>query len=452
MRDMAVSLYHAGGGLTKDHTNVYVRRDADYRINIHLRKMNYSLIIAPRQQGKTSLINNLANQSIHPNMVFVYIDLSTVNRATEQAWYQSFCPRILRQVQACLPDAKQISIPTNGSDWREFLANFAMLLTEKDYRSAIILDEIGAATFPGIRDFFGALRDVYSSRQFESHFNQLTFVLVGSFDPRDLIKDDAVSPFNIAQDIPLPDFTYVQVQELVKKGHWPKDLAESMSRRIYYWTSGQPYLTQKLCSILENDSSLDVDQSVKKLRCEDGNHLKPILNKLQNHIDLQQYLNKILAGEKLKYYPNEFLLQAQLHLMGLIKSDEDEHCIIRNNIYKQILAGNKTDEEQSDAPLIDSRELLPVTTNPTENVQDFIGDDKHSRSYHGVIRRKLVSYFSIDELRTMCFDLGIQYEDFPVTLGGMSRELIASCERSGRISQLIEECRQQRPGVMWEES
>ena len=350
-------LYHAGGGLTKDHTDIYVHRNADYQINIHLRKMNYSLIIAPRQQGKTSLINNLTSQNIHPNMIFVYIDLSTVNRANEQTWYRSFCSRILRQVKTLLPDAKQIPIPTNGSDWREFLADFAVLLTEEDYRSAIILDEIGAVTFPGTRGFFGALRDVYSSRQFEPYFNQLTFVLVGSFDPRDLIEDDAVSPFNIAQDIPLPDFTYAQVQQLVKKGSWSRDLAESISHRIYYWTNGQPYLTQKLCSILESNSSLNVDQSVKKLRREDGNHLKPLLNKFHNQAHSQQYLNRIFAGEKLKYYPNEFPQQAQLHLMGLIKSDQDGCCIVRNHIYKQILIqaksfGEKTMLETISIPIL----------------------------------------------------------------------------------------------------
>lgn len=63
------------------------------------------------------------------------------------------------------------------------------------------------------------------------------------------------------------------------------------------------------------------------------------------------------------------------------------------------------------------------------------------------LRRRLAAHFSLDELRTLCFDLGIAHENLPDTLDGMARELVRFCERHGRISELMEVLNQLRPGI-----
>ncbi|MEZ4592791.1 MAG: TIR domain-containing protein [Chloroflexota bacterium] len=66
------------------------------------------------------------------------------------------------------------------------------------------------------------------------------------------------------------------------------------------------------------------------------------------------------------------------------------------------------------------------------------------------LRENLNAYFSETELRVLCFDLGIEYEN----LGGRSKpekilELIGMMQRHGRLEQLIALVRQQRPFVNW---
>ncbi|WP_420632013.1 TIR domain-containing protein [Candidatus Leptofilum sp.] len=66
------------------------------------------------------------------------------------------------------------------------------------------------------------------------------------------------------------------------------------------------------------------------------------------------------------------------------------------------------------------------------------------------LRENLNNYFSETELRVLCFDLGIDYED----LGGRSKaekvlELIGMMQRHGRLDQLIDIVRQQRPHSSW---
>lgn len=66
------------------------------------------------------------------------------------------------------------------------------------------------------------------------------------------------------------------------------------------------------------------------------------------------------------------------------------------------------------------------------------------------LRENMGAYLSESELATLCFDMGIDYE----SLGGEGkeariRELIALCERNGRLEELLENCRALRPNAPW---
>jgi hypothetical protein len=61
-------------------------------------------------------------------------------------------------------------------------------------------------------------------------------------------------------------------------------------------------------------------------------------------------------------------------------------------------------------------------------------------------------YFSESELRTLTFDLGLDYEMLPgPTKGDKARELVAQLWRSGRLVELVELGRGMRPNVAWPE-
>jgi hypothetical protein len=66
------------------------------------------------------------------------------------------------------------------------------------------------------------------------------------------------------------------------------------------------------------------------------------------------------------------------------------------------------------------------------------------------LRQLLTKYFNESELRTLCFDLRIDYEN--LGSGGkadQARELVAHLERHGRIPELLETGKQMRPDVPW---
>jgi Effector-associated domain 7/TIR domain len=66
------------------------------------------------------------------------------------------------------------------------------------------------------------------------------------------------------------------------------------------------------------------------------------------------------------------------------------------------------------------------------------------------LRQNLVDSFSDTELRDLCFDLGIDYEDLPGQgKAAKARELVAYCERRGLTTELIKKCSELRPHVSW---
>ena len=65
-------------------------------------------------------------------------------------------------------------------------------------------------------------------------------------------------------------------------------------------------------------------------------------------------------------------------------------------------------------------------------------------------RAMLEELFTMDNLKTLCFDLGLDHE----ALGcdnkeELSRELVGEMWRNGRFWELVAVCRERRPGVVW---
>lgn len=62
------------------------------------------------------------------------------------------------------------------------------------------------------------------------------------------------------------------------------------------------------------------------------------------------------------------------------------------------------------------------------------------------------THFDLGEVKDLCFDLGISYDDLPGDGEGKAsrvRELVAYCERNGLAEHLLALCQQRRPHVNW---
>jgi hypothetical protein len=67
------------------------------------------------------------------------------------------------------------------------------------------------------------------------------------------------------------------------------------------------------------------------------------------------------------------------------------------------------------------------------------------------LRQNLATYFSFDELSTLSFDLGIDFDNIGgEAKEGKARELVKYCYRNGRLDDLLKGAKQAKPKVDWE--
>ncbi|MCI0398096.1 MAG: aminoglycoside phosphotransferase family protein [Chloroflexi bacterium] len=77
-------------------------------------------------------------------------------------------------------------------------------------------------------------------------------------------------------------------------------------------------------------------------------------------------------------------------------------------------------------------------------------DDKPVVNKRITLRQMMAEHFSLEELRTLCYDLHIEFDDLSGSgKEGKIRALITYCERRGRVEDLVDACRKQRENVNW---
>ena len=67
-----------------------------------------------------------------------------------------------------------------------------------------------------------------------------------------------------------------------------------------------------------------------------------------------------------------------------------------------------------------------------------------------VLQRLLVAHFDLDELKTLCFDVHVDFDELAgETKSAKARELVKHCYRHGLLDKLHEAGQRQRPGADW---
>ena len=74
-----------------------------------------------------------------------------------------------------------------------------------------------------------------------------------------------------------------------------------------------------------------------------------------------------------------------------------------------------------------------------------------SAQYLSKLHKQIDQYFSFSEVRTLCFDLGVDYENIPGDhRSAFIRNLIVSLAKQNRLQELVAHIKAQRPFVDWD--
>jgi formylglycine-generating enzyme required for sulfatase activity/energy-coupling factor transporter ATP-binding protein EcfA2 len=271
-RAPAARFFTVGGTMDPDAPS-YVERRADAELLDHLLASDVCSILSPRQMGKSSLIARAMARLEKRSVECVTVDLQRVGTASLST--EEFYLSVLHQVSRQL--TPPMTLPSIQAWWRRrrgltAVDRFATFLEDavigQPRRTlAVFVDEIDKMLDVTFSDeFFGCLRALYNARARNADLRRLTFVLSGVAAPRDLVKDENLSPFNIGHSIELTDFTITEALKLTEPWSVTAPGAERLLKRVLYWTGGHPYLTHRLCAeVAETRPGAAAEQDIDRV-------------------------------------------------------------------------------------------------------------------------------------------------------------------------------------------
>ncbi|WP_414754496.1 AAA-like domain-containing protein [Anabaena sp. CCY 9910] len=249
--------YQVGGSLPSDDPN-YVIRQADKQLYASLKAGDFCYVLNSRQMGKSSLLHRTSNHLTKEGHICIYIDVTRLGSedTTTEQWYKGIIISIFYSLN--------LSEKVNFQQWWKMQSGLSpiqklnqfveevLLPHNQSGRIFIFIDEIDSLLSLNfsVSDFFAWIRHCYNQRAHDPKFQRLGFAVFGVVSPSELITDKRRTPFNIGTAIQLYGFTLDEATPLLKGLEEVISQPQAVLQKIIDWTSGQPFLTQKLCQLV----------------------------------------------------------------------------------------------------------------------------------------------------------------------------------------------------------
>lgn len=353
------------GGTIGSESPTYIKRVADENLYTSLLQGDFCYVLTSRQMGKSSLKVRVMEKLRQDGVKCSSIDASFAGdneNVTANQWYRGLINRWVNDLGL----KKFVNVKEFWAQHEEFafserLDEFVntILFTHINSPVVIFIDEIDSTIdLDFTDDFFTWIRYCFNVREENSNYKRLTFCFVGVATPTDLIKNQTRTPFNIGKSIEPLRFQENQLNPLMEGLRGQVADLEKVQHEIHKWTGGQPFLTQRLCYLIQSElgqitlgqEEESITQLVENKIIENWEyndepvHLKTIRDRLLKDEDkavsllglYQQILEGMESKESIEVADNLSEVMA-LRLTGLVVSEEGR-LFVYNQIYQRVFS------------------------------------------------------------------------------------------------------------------
>ncbi len=347
-------------------------------------KGKYFTINRPRQFGKTTTLFLLDKAlNLREDYVALKISFEGIDTDTHQhqgSFINEFMIILARRLEFLkFSDASQFiskhrSEMTNLPALSRFITKLVATMPSKSW--VLMIDEVDKSSNNQLfLDFLGMLRNKYLYRN-EGEETFQSIILAGVHDIKTLKRKISPgetsgynSPWNIAVDFKVDlSFAPSEIETMLQDYSLDKQIKPDISAiatRLYYYTSGYPYLVSKLCKLIdeeilpnrsEKNWSVDDIDTAFKMIVDEGyttTLFDSLIKNLENNQELyNNVFNLVINGQTLPFNITVPVINLG-HLYGIFK-ESAKKCQIHNRIYEQRIYSYLVTKSltQTDEPLL----------------------------------------------------------------------------------------------------
>ncbi len=326
----------------------------------------YFAISRPRQYGKTTMLKGIAQElRRRPGYLALSISFESLGIEDFQA-AANFCEAFLRLLEARAAQEQQDELAAfllAQSTQVKKMSVLSRVITEMVQLSGkkvvLLIDEVDKSSNNQMfLDFLGVLRSKYLDAQDGMDTTFLSVVLAGVHDVKTLkakLRPDEEakqnSPWNIAAEFKvtmslLPHEIVPMLEDYARERGVTLD-APALAERLYYYTSGYPFLVSALCKIVDEEMLPeradknwhlgDIDEAARRLihSTRSNTNFDSLIKNLENHTKLYELVYSILLeGKTIPYNIHHPGIGLGV-LFGILRNGEGLN--IHNRIYAEVI-------------------------------------------------------------------------------------------------------------------
>ncbi len=328
-----------------------------------VKKGKYFIINRPRQYGKTTtlfLLNNILKET--EDFLPIKISFEGIGDLIFEDEGR-FCNGFLKLLQRTIEfeNSGLADFINSNKDTIESLDDLSYFITKiirkANKKVVLMIDEVDKSSNNQLfLSFLGLLRNKYLLRNEGQDFTFHSVILAGVHDVKTLkikLRPDEEhkynSPWNIATDFNV-DMSFSKEEIITMLDDYTENKGvnldkEYFAERLYFYTSGYPFLVSKLCKIIdENIMDEDkllwekeyMDLAVKELLKDSNTNFDSLIKNIENNEELYDFVKKlVLDNENISYIKTDEIIDMG-SVYGILKEDEG-NCKISNKIYEQLL-------------------------------------------------------------------------------------------------------------------